>query len=172
MVVAIAIGGLVLAVGRASDDGRRTTITSASMEPTLAVGATVRIEPLRDDGEVARGAIVVFDDPGPWRSAARSRGRSIGAADHLAKRVVGIGGDDLWCCDGEGRIVVDGVALDEPYLAPGAEASTVAFRARVPAGHLWLMGDNREESVDSRHLRRAPGAAYVPIDAVIGTVAP
>lgn len=172
LVVAAAIvaGGVAVAAAR-DRPVERTTITSDSMAPTLPVGTTVRIDRSGAD-HLARGDIVVFDDPGPWRAAARTRDRPDRAEDHIAKRVIAVGGDDLSCCAPDGRLVLDGEPLDEPYLPPGAPASGLAFEAHVPAGHLWLMGDNRDTSVDSRHLRLAPGAAFVPVGAVLGTVEP
>lgn len=167
--LATVVGTLVVVAGMRSESVERTTITSDSMAPALAEGTTVAVQPLNGQ-QPARGDIVVFDDPGPWRAAARTSGRSAGPEDHLAKRVIAVGGDELWCCTADGDLVLDDEPLDEPYLADDVAPSTVAFRAQVPPGHLWLMGDNRAASIDSRDLRLSPGAAYVPVSAVRGTV--
>jgi signal peptidase I len=66
------------------------------------------------------------------------------------KRVIGVGGDHVVCCDAQGRITVNGHLLDEPYLFPGAKPSEQSFDVTVPAGRLWVMGDHRNESADSR----------------------
>ncbi|MGH3372619.1 MAG: signal peptidase I, partial [Nocardioidaceae bacterium] len=131
--------------------------------------------------DVERGDIVVFSDPGDWLSqlqqdpgALRRVGEFIGilprrGTGHLVKRVIGIGGDRVICCDRSGRITVNGIPLDEEaYLAEGSKPSVQRFDVRVPPDRLWLMGDNRAASADSRAHLGGPGGGFVPVDDVVG----
>jgi signal peptidase I len=134
-------------------------------------------------GDVQRGDVVVFDDPGGWLAASEVQHASnpltrtlelfglYPSGGHLVKRVIGVGGDRVECCDAKGRITVNGVALREhSYLASGTRPSDVRFKQVVPEGHLWVMGDNRSASSDSRAHLGAPGGGFVPVDAVVGRV--
>ncbi|MER5495082.1 signal peptidase I [Streptomyces sp. NPDC002454] len=132
-------------------------IPSSSMEPGLRSGDRVLVNKLAYLGsEPQRGDVVVFDGTGYF-----------GDADYI-KRVIGTGGDRVVCCDRTGRIEVNGRAVDEPYLRPGDRPSRVPFDVVVPPERLFLLGDHRSASSDSRdHLGR-PGGGMVPQDAVIG----
>lgn len=162
-------------------------IPSSSMEDTLAVGDRVVVNQLAPGPfDVHRGDIVVFEDPGGWLNGTasyvdpnsfgeRARGvlKHIGLApqdseNHLIKRVIGVEGDTVACCDAEGRLTVNGVSITEPYLKPGEEPSVTEFSAIVPEGHLWVMGDNRGHSSDSRFHTGEPGGGAIPIDNVVG----
>ncbi|WP_120004717.1 signal peptidase I [Nesterenkonia muleiensis] len=156
-----------------------------SMDPTLRDGE--RIVVAKDypgsDG-VQRGDIVVFDGEGsfsPYQggpSLSRSvetLGQWLGlgtAPDVYVKRVIGADGDLVVCCDETGRLSVNGEPDEEPYLAapPSAEnpASELGFEALVPEGRIWVMGDNRDDSVDSRDLLGAPGGGMISQDRIIG----
>ncbi|MEU9106560.1 signal peptidase I [Streptomyces xanthophaeus] len=159
-------------------------IPSRSMEPTLQVGDRVLVNKLayRFGDRPARGDLVVFDGTGSFVRE-RAGGSAVGDALHGAasalglaepsdtdfvKRVVGVGGDDVVCCDARGRIEVNGVPLDEPYLYPGDAPSKVPFRVVVPLGTLWVMGDHRSQSRDSRDHLGEPGGGMVPVEKVIG----
>lgn len=161
-------------------------IPSGSMEDTLAVGDRVLVSKLAPGPlDVHRGDVVVFVDPGGWleqRPDERSglqRGLEealtfVGllpqnAGEHLIKRVIGLGGDTVECCDAEGRLMVNGVGIDEPYLKPGVDPSENEFAVTVPENHLWLMGDNRSNSQDSRAHQGDPGGGAVPMRNVVGT---
>jgi signal peptidase I len=144
-------------------------IPSGSMERTLNIDDRVLVNKLvYDFRDPSRGEIVVFEAPNEWRSDPNE-------VDFI-KRVIGVGGDNVVCCDGQGRISVNGKALDEPYLyRNGAgvadEASRDSFDVVIPQGRLWVMGDHRSESGDSRELYTRTGdvaRATVPVDAVIG----
>ncbi|MGW7436694.1 signal peptidase I [Streptomyces sp. NPDC054849] len=159
-------------------------IPSRSMEPTLQVGDRVLVNKLayRFGDQPRRGDLVVFDGTGSFVRE-RPDGHPVGALLHGAasalglaepsdtdfvKRVVGVGGDDVVCCDAGGRVKVNGVPLDEPYLYPGDAPSKVPFRIVVPLGTLWVMGDHRSQSRDSRDHLGEPGGGMVPVEMVIG----
>ncbi|MGL5849592.1 MAG: signal peptidase I [Phycicoccus sp.] len=163
-------------------------IPSGSMEDTLGVGDRVIVSKLTPGPvDLSRGDIVVFEDPGDWLSAPPSieqgglRGavgealRFVGllpseSENHLIKRVVGLPGDRVVCCDPERRLVVNEVPVDEPYLKPGDVASSLTFDITVPEDRVWVMGDHRSDSEDSR-FHDPPGdgsGGSVPIDRVTG----
>ncbi|MCX4655524.1 signal peptidase I [Streptomyces sp. ScaeMP-e48] len=139
------------------------TVPTASMSPTVNAGDRVLAERI-DGADVRRGDVVVFAD-------------SVWGDTPMVKRVVGIGGDTVACCDKDGRLTVDGTPVDEPYLNRGpaaagapAPASPQNFSAKVPRGHIFLLGDERSTSLDSRvHLEDA-GQGSVPLSAVQGRV--
>ncbi|MEU1621810.1 signal peptidase I [Streptomyces sp. NPDC005722] len=137
-------------------------IPSGSMENTLRSGDRVLVNKLayRFGSTPARGDIVVFDGKGSFVQGS-------GGTDFV-KRVVGVGGDRVTCCDDSGRITVNGRPLDETYLYPGDTPSRVAFDIEVPEGRLWVMGDHRADSRDSRDHLGDPGGGTVPVDEVIG----
>jgi signal peptidase I len=90
---------------------------------------------------------------------------------HLVKRVIGVSGDTVACCDARNRVTVNGEALDESdYLAEGAQPSEVEFSEKVPDDRLWVMGDNRQSSEDSRAHIGEPGGGFVPVEDVVGKV--
>lgn len=156
------------------------------MENTLQVGDRVLVSKLayRLGGEVRRGDVVVFDgggsfvapgsEPGmllrPLRTAAAALGLARASETDYVKRVIGIGGDHVRCCDSKGRIEVNGEPQPEPYLHPGDRPSGVRFDIEVPERRLWVMGDHRSASADSREYLGAPGGGTVPEDKVIGRV--
>jgi signal peptidase I len=87
----------------------------------------------------------------------------------LVKRAIGIGGDNVKCCDAGGRIVLNGVPLVEPYLKPPGSTDQVQFNITVPQGRVFVMGDNRGDSSDSRyHLTEENGT--VPLTNIVGRV--
>ncbi|MET9497340.1 signal peptidase I [Streptomyces sp. NPDC006552] len=134
-------------------------IPSGSMESTLRVGDRVLVNKLayRFGAEPGRGDVVVFDGSGYF-----------GDADYV-KRVVGTGGDHVVCCDSKGTIEVNGQSVNErPVLHAGDAPSEVPFDIKVPDGTLFLLGDHRSDSRDSRDYLGAPGGGFVPVDQVIG----
>ncbi|MFV0133405.1 signal peptidase I [Streptomyces sp. HMX87] len=134
-------------------------IPSGSMEPGLRIGDRVLVNKLayRFDDRLRRGDIVVFDGTGYF-----------GRGDYI-KRVVGVGGDHVVCCDKEGRIRVNGRSVDESaFLHPGDRPSAVRFDVVVPEGRLFVLGDHRSDSSDSRDHLGSPGGGMIPEDEVIG----
>lgn len=161
-------------------------VPSGSMEQTLRVGDTVvasrltpRVRPLR------RGDIVVFRDPGGWLPAAarpehtprnylRSSLVFIGlipqnSGQHLVKRVIGLAGDTVEC-DSRGTLTVNRAPLAEPYIYPGERSCGFSFRVTVPRDGIWVMGDHRSVSADSR-FHRDNNDGVVPMRTVVGRVA-
>ncbi len=160
-------------------------VPTDSMAPTIRAGDRVVISRLTHfTGSVQHGDVIVFDGtdvfdpPAPSRTPLAELGRSMAAAvgvpvgqrDYV-KRVIGLPGDRVTCCDDVGRLSVNGSTLAEPYLAAGEAASATTFDVQVPAGRLWVMGDNRDDSADSRAHLGDPGGGTVPLDHVVGTVA-
>jgi signal peptidase I len=162
-------------------------IPSASMHDTLIEGDRVLVSKLTPGPfTLERGDIVVFKDPGGWLSVPLAEPQGafeqavnraltfVGlqpqdAGEHLIKRVIGLPGDHVTCCDASGRLAVNGVAIDEPYLRPGSVPSEFPFDVVVAPDSLWVMGDNRQDSQDSRAHLGDPGGGMVPIDDVVGT---
>jgi len=156
-------------------------IPSESMEPTMLVNDKILVQKVSYwFGDVDRGDIVVFDDPGGWLSADESTQANsswqralakVGlypTGGHLIKRVIGVGGDHVACCDDRGRITVNGTALDEPYLQDETVNAEQTFDVEVPEGYLWVMGDNRGNSADSRAHMGDPGGGFIKEDTVVG----
>lgn len=162
-------------------------IPSESMENTLIKDDRVlasRFVPRFLD--VHRGDVVVFKDPGGWLSATPREEpsgvvkvgetfltfigiRPVDADEHLIKRTIGLPGDHVTCCDAQGRVSVNGVPIDETYIKPGSVPSEIPFDVVVPEGSLFVLGDNRQNSGDSRYNTDKPGNGFVPIDHVVGT---
>lgn len=187
----VVVGALVVAALLRAFVGQMFLIPSSSMENTLQVSDRVVVEKL---STVKRGEVVVFADPGGWLADIPAEHRGlIGRAlefigvlpdtgtEHLIKRVIGLPGDEVKCCDSAGRILVNGQALDETsylYTAPDGQQvqpSEFRFDVMVPAGRLFVMGDHRDDSRDSRCHLNDPGSgralgdnAFVPEDVVVG----
>lgn len=154
-------------------------VPSGSMLPTIERTDRIVVSKLTD---AERGDVVVFEDPGGWlpageRPPART-GALAGALEfvgvlptsdkgYLVKRLVGLPGDHVVCCDPQGRVTVNDMPLREPYLPRGTAPSLTEFDVVVPRGAIWVMGDNRSNSGDSRpHL--SDGTAFVPTRNVVG----
>lgn len=141
-------------------------IPSASMENTLGIGdrvVTSRIAASR--GDIKRGDIIVFKDPAGWLSVSTTETGS----DYLIKRVIGVAGDRV-ACEGNGApVTVNGVEVDETsYLRPGADPSEFAFSVTVTDGNLFVLGDNRANSADSRYHTGDGNNGLVPVSDVVG----
>ncbi|MFC4030622.1 signal peptidase I [Streptomyces polygonati] len=164
------------------------SIPSDSMQNTLQRGDRVLVDKLTPwfGSEPSRGEVVVFHDPGGWlpenppaSSNPLVRGLQKGlsfiglmpSADEkdLIKRVIGVGGDTVQC-EGSGPVKVNGKALNEPYVFAGNTACTpdTPFKVTVPKGRIWVMGDHRQDSLDSRYHTQLPGGGTVADSDVVG----
>lgn len=161
-------------------------IPSPSMESTLIRGDRVLVNKLAPGPiDLRRGDVVVFADPGRWlspseqvpqgvvRDSIRSGLTFVGllpaaSDEHLIKRVIGLSGDTVVCCDDSDRLTVNGVAIDEPYVYGQDLASTIEFTVTVPPDHVWVMGDHRSLSRDSRFHQEEKGGGSVPVSDVVG----
>ena len=164
-------------------------IPSGSMENTLMIKDRILVDELTPRfGQYSRGDVVVFRDPGGWLppQAPLEQNPIVAALDwtmavvglsapdsndHLIKRIIGLPGDHVVCCNTLGQMSVNDIPLSEPYalLPPGqSSVSKDAFDVTVPENSLWVMGDNRYDSLDSRYHPNAPGKGFVPMDNVVG----
>src|SRR3954454_5162251 len=159
-------------------------VPSGSMRPLFVDDDRILVQKVSYwAGDVHRGDVVVFDDPGGrWLGAEGAQRLTpvqkalsdVGlypTGGHLVKRVIGVGGDRVKCCDNQGRVTVNGVPLNEKsYIAKGSSPSDRPFDITVPKGRLWVMGDNRSNSEDSRFHQDLPGGGTVPTNDVVGKV--
>jgi len=158
-------------------------VPSGSMEPTLHPGDRILVAKVGAASSVRRGDVVVFDGTSvfaqraaPAPASALSRAIvSLEAALSLptdesdyVKRVIGMPGDRVRCCDPSGLVQVNGRSVHEPYVMAGNAPSEVRFDVVVPPGRLWVMGDHRSDSADSRAHLGDPGGGMVAMSDVIG----
>ena len=162
-------------------------IPSGSMEDTLVLNDRVIVSKLTPGAfELKRGDIIVFSDPGNWVdplpqaphgevvTTIRKGLMFVGllpndSEDHLIKRVIGLPGDHVKCCDEGERLTVNGVPLVEPYIKPGDAPSSEEFDITVPKGSVWVMGDHRSDSSDSRFHDNGTGkTGSVPESLIVG----
>jgi len=166
-------------------------IPSASMEQTLMVNDRILVDELTPHWTgYERGDVVVFKDPGGWLDpqpqtpAAPPLVQAVDwvlnlvgisatdSQDHLVKRIIGLPGDHVVCCNALGQITINGTPIDElSYLnLPQGDtaASNAPFDVVVPKDSLWLLGDNRDRSRDSREHQDLPSGGFVPLANVVG----
>jgi signal peptidase I len=188
-VVIILIAAVIVSMAVKTFVVRSFYIPSESMTNTLQKQDRILVNELIPAlFPLHRGDVVVFRDPGGWLPPSTSPARPplveagdwllslVGLSapdsdDHLIKRIIGLPGDHVVCCNGIGQLTVNGVPVDEtPYtkLAPSDPASAIPFDVTVPEGSLWVLGDNRNQSKDSRYNTDQPGRGFVPIDNVVG----
>jgi signal peptidase I len=163
-------------------------IPSGSMENTLQIQDRVAVNkvPFISDN-IKRGDVVVFRDPNNWlpenlenssnslTSKAKSLLVTVGvlpnpAKQYLVKRVVGVAGDRVVCCGDSGKLSINGVEVTEPYIYGGDAPSDMKFDVTVPEGKLWVMGDHRGASADSRYHQDDINSGFVPLKTVSGRV--
>jgi signal peptidase I len=160
------------------------SIPSGSMENTLLPGDRILVSKIvYKFRSIDRGDIVVFSGSGSWDPPGQPPGNWLvriwdeavnlvgiaGPDTDYVKRVIGVPGDHVACCDASGRVTVNGVPLSESsYVFPGDVPSQTRFNITVPAGRLWVMGDNRGDSDDSRYRMNDPGNGTIPESAVVG----
>jgi signal peptidase I len=162
-------------------------IPSGSMFETLQINDRIIVNELVPNTiPLNRGDVVVFKDPGGWLGTMPEQKPThplavigewllsvtgLSAPDndqHLVKRVIGVGGDHVVCCDADNRITINGKAIVEPYVAKGSNPSNTEFDVTVPKGSFWVMGDNRGNSEDSRYHPNTPGKGFVASSYVVG----
>ena len=162
-------------------------IPSGSMFETLQINDRIIVNELVPNVvPLERGDVVVFKDPGGWLGTIPQQKAThplaqigewllsvtgLSAPDndqHLVKRVIGVGGDHIICCDADNRITINGKAIIEPYVAKGSNPSNTEFDVTVPKGSFWVMGDNRGNSEDSRYHPNTPGKGFVASSYVVG----
>lgn len=161
-------------------------IPTGSMENTLQIGDRIAVNKFGAlFSEVKRGEVVVFGDPDNWLgqvqqtddpkllALVKSGLITVGvlpdpAKQYLIKRVIGVGGDNVTCCDAAGKLQVNGVSINEPYIYSGDKPSETKFNVDVPEGFLWVMGDHRAASADSRYQPDSANEGMVPLSKVVG----
>ena len=163
-------------------------IPSGSMENTLQIDDRVAVNRLPFiSNNIKRGDVVVFRDPDNWLPAAdietapfiiakaKAALVAVGvlpnpAKQYLVKRVVGVAGDRVICCTTTGKITVNGQEMNEPYIYDGNVPSDMNFDVTVPKDKLWVMGDHRGASADSRYHQEDINKGFVPLNRVTGRV--
>lgn len=159
-------------------------IPSGSMENTLRINDRIMVNKMAsDEKDLNRGDVVVFKDTKGWLAPLSPKEQNNSLLDktmqaigimpednnqYLVKRIIGMPGDTVKCCDADGRILINGEAIDEPYLYPGDKPAERYFFAKVPEGKVWVMGDHRSNSADSRAHRNMPGEGFIDIKDISG----
>ncbi|CAN1501871.1 LepB Signal peptidase I [Candidatus Nanopelagicaceae bacterium] len=163
-------------------------IPSGSMENTLQIKDRVAVNKIPFISKtINRGDVVVFRDPNNWLpeivdygtnkyvAKAKSALVAVGvlpnpAKQYLVKRVIGVAGDHIVCCTKDGNLKINDVEVVEPYIYAGNKPSEMTFDVTVPAGKIWVMGDHRGASADSRYHQEDINKGFVPISKVTGRV--
>lgn len=163
-------------------------IPSGSMENTLQIQDRVAVNKVPFiSRHISRGDVVVFRDPANWLPEASDTSSNkyiaklkvglvaVGvipnpAKQYLVKRVIGVAGDHIVCCSKNGKLEVNGKEITEPYIFAGNVPSDMKFDVTVPAGKLWVMGDHRGASADSRYHQDDINKGMVPLYRVTGRV--
>ena len=163
-------------------------IPSGSMENTLQVQDRVAVNKIPFISKsIDRGDVVVFRDPDDWLpeivdydtnkylAKVKSALVAVGvlpnpAKQYLVKRVIGVAGDRIVCCTKNDKLSINGVEVNEPYIFAGNKPSDMTFDVTVPEGKIWVMGDHRGASADSRYHQEDINKGFVPISKVSGRV--
>jgi signal peptidase I len=163
-------------------------IPSGSMENTLQINDRVAVNKVPFVGKaIGRGDVVVFRDPDNWlpepfaidenKYLAKTKEALVAVGvlpnptkQYLVKRVIGIAGDKVECCSKNKKLMINGVEIKEPYIFAGNSASDTNFNVTVPDGKIWVMGDHRGASADSRFHQEDVNKGMVPTSKVTGKV--
>ena len=163
-------------------------IPSGSMENTLQISDRVAVNKVPFIGKsIKRGDVVVFRDPDNWlpepyldnqnKYLAKIKDAFVAVGvlpnptkQYLVKRVIGVAGDKVECCSKGKKLMINGVEIDEPYIFEGNSASDTKFNVTVPAGKVWVMGDHRGASADSRFQQDDINNGMVPTSKITGKV--
>ena len=163
-------------------------IPSGSMENTLQIKDRVAVSKVPFISKnISRGDVVVFRDPDNWLpeiidydtnkyvAKAKSALVAVGVLpnptkQYLVKRVVGVAGDHIVCCTKGGNLTINDVEVTEPYIYAGNKPSEMKFDVTVPEGKIWVMGDHRGASADSRYHQEDINKGFVPLSRVTGRV--
>lgn len=186
-ILAIVAAALILSLLIKTFLIRSFYIPSGSMMDTLQINDRIIVNELVPDLiPISRGDVVVFSDPGGWLYDTPSEVPTNGfvaasewflsifgltapdSNQHLVKRVIGIAGDRVICCDAKDRLTINGKAIKETYVIDGTKPSDLKFNVVVPPNSFWVMGDNRPNSEDSRFHRTLPGKGFVPKESIVG----
>jgi signal peptidase I len=189
-ILLILVAAIVISLGIKTFLIRTFYIPSGSMMNTLQINDRIIVDELVPDViPVQQGDVVVFTDPGGWLAGEptlKQPGGIVGAFDwalslvgltsrdsnnHLVKRVIGLPGDRVRCCNDLGQMSVNGIPLVEPYLDLPTGVTKVSkddFRVTVPTDSYWVMGDNRYDSRDSRYNTAGPTKGFVPKTDIVG----
>jgi signal peptidase I len=163
-------------------------IPSGSMENTLQINDRVAVNKIPFISKsINRGDVVVFRDPDNWlpepytsdgnKYLAKIKEGFVAvgvlpnpAKQYLVKRVIGVAGDKVECCAKNKKLMINGVEIDEPYIFAGNTPSDTKFNVTVPEGKVWVMGDHRGASADSRFHQDDINQGMVPTSKVTGRV--
>ena len=163
-------------------------IPSGSMENTLQVKDRVAVNKVPFISKsIERGDVVVFRDPDNWlpeiidystnKYVAKAKNALVAVGvlpnptkQYVVKRVIGVGGDRVVCCTKDGNLSVNDVEIIEPYIFAGNKPSEMNFDVTVPKGKLWVMGDHRGASADSRYHQEDINNGFVAESKVTGRV--
>lgn len=184
-IVVIVVSALIISFILKTFLIRSFYIPSGSMKDTLQINDRVMVNQLVPGiFDVKRGDVIVFKDPGGWLQGVTEQSpdplhkalQYVGfmpdrSENFLIKRVIGVAGDRVICCNAKGNIEINGAEIVEPYLRmPAGEqrVSAIDFDVQVPEGSLWVMGDNRYESKDSRYNQELPSKGFVLTKEVVG----
>ncbi len=158
------------------------------MENTLQIQDRVAVNKIPFISKsINRGDVVVFRDPANWLPApSPETGNKVllkakevlvfagvlpnPAKQYLVKRVIGVAGDHIICCDKSGGLTINGKKTNEPYIFAGNKPSEMDFNVTVPEGKIWVMGDHRGASADSRYHQDDVNNGMVPVSRITGRV--
>ncbi|MEV7908664.1 signal peptidase I, partial [Streptomyces anulatus] len=140
--------------------------SGTAMEPTIKEGRHFTARMVGEGYVPKIGEVIVYQPPRYWTNPSSQPNAGV-----RISRIIGVPGSSVSCCDAAGRVVVNGRSLSEPYVS-AHPASSLDFKADVPPGRLWIMGDNRDVSLDSRSYRNTAGGGTIAVSDVVGVVDP